>query len=312
MVEREGFEPAVLGEVDVLIFVGVHPIEFRGPAVAIFFVAEHGEGRPEQEIAEIGGVRLAESLLIVGVDPHGGAKPGRIDLLAVALGARDFGVDPCRRAFGRHEIIFEFRDPVAHDLERIAAGFGLFVAAGEIERLHGALDDAPAVVGVENVEIGLEAGDFGDVAQLPRGEAVVGAEPARRGLAAEGGANARGHLARRLVREGHGKDARGGNAVDGDAVDDGGRETRCLAGAGAGEHEDRARMRRRLDLGLRQVRSDRLEGGVGNRIFVLHRGDVFRPVVLIQKRIDVRIRESRHGSLLRCSGSILRPLCRWW
>ncbi len=240
-----------MGEIDVLIFVGMHPIEFRGPAVAVLFVPQHGECRPEQEIAEIRGVGLAQPLLIVGVDARGGAKAGRVEHLSGALGVGESLLNPLRRAFRGHEIVFEFRDPVAHDLERIAAGFGLLVAAGEIERLHGALDDAAAVVGAEDVEIGFEASDFGGVAQLARGEAVIGAEPARRGLAAEGGADARGHLARRLVREGHGEDARGGDAVDGDAMDNRGREARRFAGSGAGEHEDRALMGRRLDLGLR-------------------------------------------------------------
>jgi hypothetical protein len=56
---------------------------------------------------------------------NGGAKPGRVDLLPIAHGVSDFRIDPRRSAFRRHEIVFEFRDPVTHDLERIAAGFGL-------------------------------------------------------------------------------------------------------------------------------------------------------------------------------------------
>ena len=75
MVGGERFEPAILGEVDVLIFVGQKAIEPRGPAVAIFFIVVHGEGRPEQQIAKIGGVRLAQTMLIIGVDARGGAKP---------------------------------------------------------------------------------------------------------------------------------------------------------------------------------------------------------------------------------------------
>jgi hypothetical protein len=49
-----------LREIDVLIFVGVDPIELSGPAGAIVGVMVEGEGRPEEKIAEVGGVRFLQ------------------------------------------------------------------------------------------------------------------------------------------------------------------------------------------------------------------------------------------------------------
>ena len=113
-----------------------------------------------------------------------------VERFAGTFGSVDLGVDPSRGSLRGDEIIFEFRDSVGHDLERIAAGLGFFPAAGEIEGFHGSLEKAAAVVGIEDIEAGAQAGDFRLVAKLAGGEAVVGAEPGWRLDAAEGRADA--------------------------------------------------------------------------------------------------------------------------
>jgi len=74
---------------------------------AVTLLLDHREGRPEQEIAEIGGVRFAETLLIEGVDLGGVAKDLAIDRVAAARGRRDGGVSLRRRGFRRHEPVLE-------------------------------------------------------------------------------------------------------------------------------------------------------------------------------------------------------------
>jgi hypothetical protein len=83
-----------LGEVDVLVFVGKQAVETRRPAVAVIFVAVHGKHRPKQQIAEIGGVGLAEPLLTVRIDANRRAQSRRVDRLAGVLGLGDPGVNP--------------------------------------------------------------------------------------------------------------------------------------------------------------------------------------------------------------------------
>ena len=198
MVGGKRFEPAILGEVDVLIFVGEEAIEPRGPEIPIVFIALQGEGWPEQQIAKISRISLTQTMLIIGIDPRTGAKTMNVERLAIAFGCVDLGFDPSRGSLRGDEIIFEFCDPVGHDLERIAAGVGFVAAAGEIEGLHGSLEKTAAVVGIEDIEAGAQTRDFRLVAKLAGGEAMVGAEPGWRLDAAEGRADAGRHFLSRL------------------------------------------------------------------------------------------------------------------
>ena len=91
------------------------------------------------------------------------------------------------------------------------------------ERFHGSLEKAAAVVGIEDVKGGAQARDFGLVAKLAGGEAVVGAEPRWRLDAAERRANAGRHLLRGLVRESDGEDPGGRKAIGRNALNDRGR-----------------------------------------------------------------------------------------
>jgi hypothetical protein len=76
------------------------------------------------------------------------------------------------------------------------------------------------------------------------------AEPVRRGVRTERGADPARHLAGGFVGEGDGQDAMGRNAVDRDPVCDGGGEGRRFACAGPGQHKDRSGVRSSLDLGF--------------------------------------------------------------
>ena len=99
MIGGEGFQPRILGQVNILVFIGEKAIEARCPTVPVVFVAMHGENGPQQEIAEIGGVGLTESLLIIGVDANGGAQIRGVDPIAVASGAGNLGISPGAGAF---------------------------------------------------------------------------------------------------------------------------------------------------------------------------------------------------------------------
>jgi len=107
------------------------------------------------------------------------------------------------------EIIFEFRDPVAHDLERIAAGLGFVSAAREIEGFHGSLEKAAAVVASRMSKPGRRPAISGWSRSWRAARPMIGAEPGWRLDAAEGRADAGRHLLRGLVRESDGEDPEG-------------------------------------------------------------------------------------------------------
>ncbi len=99
---------------------------------------------------------------------------------------------------------------------------------------------ANLVVGVENGEIGLQPHQFGVAAQDFGGDGVKGAEPAHAlGAWADQRGDARLHLARRLVGEGHGENLRGPGAALRQNMGDARGQNPRLAGAGAGEHQYR-------------------------------------------------------------------------
>src|SRR5208282_3036408 len=53
--QGEHLEPSVLGKIDVLVFVGMNPIELSGPLRPVIGVMEERERGPEEKIAEVGG-----------------------------------------------------------------------------------------------------------------------------------------------------------------------------------------------------------------------------------------------------------------
>ena len=172
----------------------------------------------------------------------------RVDRCARAIGRRDHRLDLCRGVLGRDQVVLEGGEAVAHQLHGIAADGRDVAAVGEVHRFHDALDHAPAVIGVEDVEARPQTGDLGLDAELSCAEPVERADPGGCCTLAERSANARGHLASRFVREGHGQDSRRIHPADRDAVRDRRRQGSCLAGAGPGEHQDRPMARRGVGL----------------------------------------------------------------
>ena len=231
-------EPAILRMVDVLVFVGEQNVEALAPSVPIVGVAQHRESRPEQQISEIGGVPVAECPLIIGIHAGAGSQSVWVGGRSQSQRFCDHGFDVGRRILRRDQIVLELGQPVAHHLQRIAADLHALVAGGEVVRLHDSLDDAPAVVGVEYVEAGPQAGYFGLDPQLAGGESVEGADPVWRGVLPEARPDTGDHLAGGLVGEGDGENARGRHRACQDAMNDRGREGLRLAGSGAGQDQD--------------------------------------------------------------------------
>ena len=122
---------------------------------------------------------------------------------------------------------------------------------------------ADLVVGVEDGEVGFEPGKLGVAAQQLDADRVEGAEP-RHALdsLADQHADALLHLARRLVGEGDGEDLRGEGEAGGEDVGDAGGEHARLAGAGAGQHQNRAfgRLDRQPLLGVQPFEIARRAG----------------------------------------------------
>ncbi len=72
-------EPAVLREIDVLVFVGMNPIELAGPSRPVIDVMDERERRPEEKIAKVGGVGFPQPSLVFPVGAGGRRKPGNVD-----------------------------------------------------------------------------------------------------------------------------------------------------------------------------------------------------------------------------------------
>ena len=112
------------------------------------------------------------------------------------------------------------------------------------------LDQADLVVLVEDGEVRLEPDQLGVAAQHARGERVEGAEPQALGGAADQRRDPVLHLARRLVGEGDGEDLVRQRLAGHEQMGEPRGQHARLAGAGAGQHQDRAVQRLdRLALG---------------------------------------------------------------
>ncbi len=166
----------------------------------------------------------------------------RVDGQAGVVGVGDLAFHVRCRLGRDDQVVLEGRQSVAHQLQRVAADRHRLVAGGEVHRLHDPLDDAPAVVGVHNVEARAQAGDLRFRPELAGAEAVERADPVRCRAVAQQLANAGRHLPRGLVGEGHGENARGGHAAHLDPVRHAGCESLGLAGARAGKGEHGARQ----------------------------------------------------------------------
>ncbi len=64
VIPRQGPEPEKLQPVDVLEFVSQHRIEAGRPVLSIGLIAEHGDGRPEQQIGKVRHIGFTQHRLI--------------------------------------------------------------------------------------------------------------------------------------------------------------------------------------------------------------------------------------------------------
>ena len=102
-------------------------------------------------------------------------------------------------------------------------------------------------------------------AQHPRADGVEGAHGHLPPFVADEGEDALAHLRRRLVGEGHGQDLPGRHALDADEIGDAMRQDARLAGAGAGQDEQRS-ARRRDGAGLLGVEAGDDGGSEGRAV----------------------------------------------
>jgi len=182
----------------------------------------------------------------------------------VAYGNRRVDLRP--RAVRCDQVVFKLGQLVANELQRIAADKGTVLAVCEVQCFEGSFDQPAAVIRIENIEAGPQAGDLGFDPELARGKAVESPEPGWRRSAGERRPDPAAHFGRRLVRESDGEDPASRNAAGRDAVDNRRGQRPRLAGAGAGKHQDGAALGGgfclyRGEASHHQVRS-RLRGGV--------------------------------------------------
>ncbi len=101
-------------------------------------------------------------------------------------------------------------------------------------------EQANLVVGIENRKARFEPDRLGVAAQDARGDRMKGAEPNAVGGAADHRFEPFAHLARRLVGEGDGQQFGRKSAAGGEDMGEPRRQHPGLAGAGAGENQNRA------------------------------------------------------------------------
>ena len=91
--------------VDVLVFIGKHRVKAARPSRQVVRIAAHRAHRPEQQVAEIRGVGVAQGALIGDVDPGAEAEVARIDRLTRAVRFGDPQLYVGRRLIGQDQIV---------------------------------------------------------------------------------------------------------------------------------------------------------------------------------------------------------------
>ncbi len=217
---RQQPEPQILRHVGVLILVDQHVAE------AVVIVGEHvgvaaqNAQRLQHQVAEVGGVQHLQPRLIGGIElspaPVGEGAPVHLGHVA-----------------RRQPAVL----PVVDMAGKLARRPALLVDALGLDDL---LHQADLVVGVEDGEVAFQPRHLGVAAQHARADRVEGAQPLHAlDHAADQVADAVLHLARRLVGEGDGEDLPGLGAAGGEQMGDAGGEHARLAGAGAGQYQNR-------------------------------------------------------------------------
>ncbi len=204
----------------------------------------------EKQIAEIGGVENFESLLI-----------GRVELAALAVAEhRGFARRHLRR---RQPSVLPAVDQSGQHPRRPALVVDIF-------RLQQLFEQPDLVVDIEHGEVGFQLHQFGMEAQDAAADGMEGAEPWHAfDRLAQHLAKPQLHLARGLVGEGDGEDFAGPRAARAEDMGDPAGQHPGLAGAGAGQHQNRAiqRFHRFALLGIEAreiLRGRRRPGARGN------------------------------------------------
>ena len=202
----------------------------------------------EQQIAEIDGVQSLQPILIGGVE-----------LAALAVGE---GAGFARRDLGGSEAAIL---PAVDEARELARRPALLV---DILGLDDLLHQADLVVGAEDREVRAQADELRVAAQDLGADRMERPEPLHSlGHRADEGCDALLHLPRGLVGEGHREDLVGMGLSGRDEMGDAGGENARLAGAGAGENEDRTlgRFDRRALFGVeaRKITALRCDCGAG-------------------------------------------------
>ena len=215
----EQAQPEILGGVAVLIFVHQHVFELAVIFGEHFRIFAKQPNAFEQEVAEIGSVERLEARLVIV-----------IELAALAIGI--IGAVGRRDVLGQQASVL----PGVEHARKLAGRPPLFV---DIFRFQQLLDDADLVVGVENGELRLEIDQFGMLAQDAGRDRVEGAHPGQAIERRHQFVNALLHLGGGLVGKGHSENLAAPGYALVENMGDAGGENAGLAGAGAGQNQQR-------------------------------------------------------------------------
>jgi hypothetical protein len=216
---RQQAQPEILGDIGVLILVDEDVAEEAAIAGQHVRVRLEDAHHMQQQIAEIDGVERAQAGLILGVERPAAAGVLRRLGLGQVLG-RPGAVLPAVDEAGQHP--------------RRPAFFIEIVGGDDL------LDQAELVVAVEDGEAGLQLRQLGVAAQDLHADRVEGAEPGHAlHRAADQLADAMAHLARGLVGEGDAEHLVGPRPPRGQQMRHPRGQRPRLAGAGAGQHQNR-------------------------------------------------------------------------
>ena len=218
---RQQPQPQILRHIGVLIFVDQDVFEAGLILPQHFGVLAEQPDAFEQEVAEVGGVEDFQPVL---------KRPVELQPLAVGEGGGLAG----RHLLGRQPAVFPAVDQAGEHARRPAF---LVDALG----LQNLLQQPDLIIDVQNGEVGLEPDQFGVAAQNLHADRMERAEPGHAlDHLADNLADAVLHLARRLVGEGDGENFARPGAPEAEDVGDAHGQHAGLAGAGAGQHQDRA------------------------------------------------------------------------
>jgi hypothetical protein len=219
MPAREQSQPEILGDVGVLVLVDEDVAEPAPVGLEHVRVRLQDRDDMQEQVAEVAGVERPQPLLVGGVERGPAVVEGR----GVAGGHPP----------GRQGAVLPAVDQAREQARRPALLVDVLGADQLAQQPH-------LVVGVEDREVRLEPDQLGMAAQDLDAERMEGAEPGHAlDDAADQIADARLHLARRLVGEGDGEDLVRPRPSHAQEMRDARGQRPGLAGAGAGEHEHR-------------------------------------------------------------------------